>query len=124
MYEGGYAYVTVPFSTTGGGDIIVTSLYGIEIVSNSLKFQNGVLDGSVGWKISETSGSSHSYIMPGSEDISTYSKVLPNNNLGYTTAQGGIYVGYADHLQIQDADYVAITVEKNGSVVARQVIPI
>lgn len=124
--DGEYAYVTVPFSTTGGGDIIVTSLYGIEIVSNTLKLQNNILTGSVVWKISEASGSSYSYIMPGAENISTYSQILPNNlRLSFTSnIQDGTYVGYAQNVQIDVADYVAITVEKNGSVVARQVIPI
>ena len=64
--------------------------------------------------------------MPGAENISTYSQILPNNlRLSFTSnIQDGTYVGYAQNVQIDVADYVAITVEKNGSVVARQVIPI
>jgi hypothetical protein len=59
LMSGEYAYVKIPFSTTGGDDIVVTSMYNIEVVSNTLKFIKGtqqtptnVLDGSIVWKVS------------------------------------------------------------------------
>lgn len=124
--NGEYAYVSIPFSTTGGDDLVVTSLYNIEVVSNTLKLQNNVLSGSISWRISEAQGSSYSYIAPGTENIYTAATILPNNRSLQSppNTEDGTYVGYAPNIQIDVADYVSITVEKSGVVVARQVIPI
>lgn len=64
--------------------------------------------------------------MPDAEGISTNASLLPASGvtLAYNTTQDGNYVGYAQSMQVASADYVVITVQKNGSVVARQVIPI
>lgn len=64
--------------------------------------------------------------MPDAEGISTSASLLPNSGvtLAYNTTREGNYVGYAQSMQVDSADYVVITVQKNGSVVARQVIPI
>lgn len=124
--NGEYAYVSIPFSTTGGDDLVVTSLYGIEVVSNTLKLQNNILSGSISWRISEAQGSSYSYIAPNTEYIYTAATILPNNRSLQSppNTEDGTYVGYAPNMQMDFADYVSITVEKNGVVVARQVIPI
>ena len=84
------------------------------------------MSGSISWRISEAQGSSYSYIAPNTENIYTTATILPNNrNLqSPPNTEDGTYVGYAANIQIDVADYVSITVEKSGVVVARQIIPI
>lgn len=130
--DGEYAYVSIPFSTTGGDDIEVTETYNIIVTDNTLKMvpiyegsSQMHISGYVSWKIFKQIGSSTSYVIPGSEGIASYAELLPvNERLSLTIdTNRGIYTGSTTS-HTSSVDYVKIVVEINGNIVATQVIAV
>lgn len=126
--DGEYAYVSIPFSTTGGDDIEVTETYNIIIVGDTVtkEYVEGgdIISGYIQWQVSKTMGSVVSYVIPGQE-ISTYAVALPSNGrlIGSFDELTSAYKSTINSTNSGDI-YVKIVVEKNGSIVCSQVIPI
>lgn len=131
--NGEYAYVNIPFQTTGGDDITVTESYDVEVVSCTVRMEP-IYEGSsqmrvtgyVTWKVAKTIGSSRSYITPGDLSVSSTARLLPSNEaLSLSTdVPNSTFIGSTTPHSGSEADYVAITVEKDGSVVCRQIFAI
>lgn len=131
--NGEYAYVTIPFSTTGGDEIEVTESYNIEVVSCTVQVSpryegssDTVVSGYISWKVSKTIGSSYSYVSTEDLTVSSYASLMPSNQALSLSKDSSTntFIGSTTPHMGNTADYVAITVEKGGVIVARQIVAV
>ena len=135
LTDAGYAYVDVPISSGQGGEIVMTETYDVAVMSNSLKVTDIYpsdptsekwTSGAIYWKIVKTVGTSVSYVTSDDVSINTSATILPANRTLATVFDAATSTFHASTPGLQGVagEYVKIVVEKNGSVVCSQVIPI